>query len=207
MHIIGIFNNKSENSIAPMVQGFLDTKKIKLNIMGRKAFLGMDTASLKAYLKELSDNNTDLLVLNLSPDDSLQNIFDWLKLDLVLYCSGNEYDTNDPLIMTRLFDITDSKGILVFNDDYRYPMVDENTNSIVNKQILTYGFGDSAVISASSTGEDISNDGCLLSLQKTITTLHGYITEPQEYRLNVESYNLTGNDLLAGAAFIIAYGC
>ena len=205
MLIAGITGQEGIIETANLVNSLLSSRGKKVSIIDSKNLMEMSSQLINNYINELSKNNVDILILKISLFDIEKDVFENIHFDMMLYTNKSDTfkeanTTGYNKAMKKSFTLLNEKGTAIINiDDKDLMQFSENEKYY----IITYGFNSNAVITTSSIGDILFEDNFLCYLQRTISTRNGIVIEPQEYRIKIESNNLSTYDILAAASFAI----
>jgi len=208
MLIAGITGQNNRSGTASLVSSFFSSWGKKISIVDYGDIIDLDAFRLKSYFYELAKNNTDILLLKISPDDSDRAILQKTHFDIMIYVDKSDDIKGvniDSYIkkMHRLFSLLNRKGIAIVNADDA-----ELLHFLDGREccVVTFGFNPKASITASSTGDTVFNDTYMFCLQRSIVAINGTVIEPQEFRIKIDLMETGEYNLLAAAAFSIVYG-
>ncbi|MDP4094149.1 MAG: Mur ligase family protein [Bacillota bacterium] len=208
MLITGIIGCSSKENTANIINSILSQNGEKISIIELKELAELGEKRVKSYLNELDKNETDILIIKIGITDMDKYILEYLDFDVMIYndkaddLKGINIDEYTDL-MRSIFARLGEKGTAIVNADSG-----ELIQFIqgMKRYVVSYGFNPKASITASSTGDILSENGFLCCLQRTISAKNGKLMEPQEYKINIENNKSDVYNLLAAATFAIVNG-
>ncbi len=207
MLIAGIAGSEGNLQTANLINNILSSTGKKISVIDSKNLLGANINRIKAYIKELEKNSTDILLLKINLNDVEMFLAKDMHFD-VMICPGNSKGTGmDGIAMSegmeKIFLLLADKGTAIVNvDDSELIKMLQG----MKHNVVTYGFNTKASVTTSSIGDVLFKDGFICCLQKTISARNGALMEPQEYKLKLDSGELDTHDVLAAASFAIVNG-
>lgn len=208
MLLAGILGRLGVLETAGMINSFSNLTEKKISIIDSAILTELTVATMRSYVRELEKNGIEILVLKINIPDITKKTFRALSFDIIIYTDKADngkgiYINNCSEVLFDVFSLLDKKGIVIVNID--------DTKLISYLQglecyIVTYGFNKKASITASSIGDSVFKDNFMCCLQRTISTRHGQLIDPQEYMIRIENENSDPYNILAAAAFAIVNG-
>jgi len=205
MIIAGVIGGEKKAETAKIISSIFGAKGNKVNIIDSSSLANLGCTKIRAYIKELEKNGTDLLILKASVPDAEKGIFDGVEFDFVIYTDRTDVGPDSEVLtcssgLGRVFSLMDEKGVAIVNVD------DSDIIQMLTEmkyRFVTYGFNDKASVTTSSIGDSVFTDGFICCLQQPISTQNGRIIEPQEYKLKFAESEFDSNSVLAAASFAI----
>ncbi len=208
MLIAGIISQSNKESTANLINSIFSASKKRFSIVDSKSIANLDVKRFKAYLSELLNNNTDILILKVNIFDLYKEIFSYLKFDIIIFTDKAD-DFKERISdaykesMRRAFSLLDEKGIAIVNADDN-----ELTNFLngIKHYIITYGFNLKASITTSSVGDLVDKSDIMCCLQRTVFARNGSVIEPQEFIIKTQPEMYDPYNVLAAATFALVNG-
>ncbi len=208
MILTGIISQNENEKTSALIGSILSESGMKTSIIDFKELRNLDDKSVRSYTSELSKAGTDVLVLKIKPSDVENAIPASIHFDVMIYndkaddLKEMDIDCYKNLIR-QMFSRLDEKGTAILNVDY---------NELIQflegmkRHVVSYGFNSKASITASSTGDSMTDNVFLCCLQRTISARNGKLIEPQEYRINMGNNGFDAYDILAATTFAVLNG-
>ena len=158
----------------------------------------------RKYYKVLKDKYTDILIVKLTREGILNNVYKKIPLDVVIVTSDALTDTKGNNSKLYGHKIINSIG------NYSYTIIpaafENKANLGKNKrQLITYGMGRNAMVSASSIDIDVEGYHLLqCCIKSAIETFQGKVIDEQEFAIKVAQKDV--DITLAGIATLLIYG-
>lgn len=208
MLITGIVGQNDKEKTANIINSILHNSKKRISIVDSKNLSGLDGKRVKGYLSELEKNNTDILILKLDLSEISEEIYDYLRFDIIVFTDkadeiNGENELNYMELVRRAFSLLNEKGIAIVNAD------DNDLNGFfkdIKHYIVTYGFNPKASMTTSSIGDLMVKENMLCCLQRKIYTKNGTVIEPQEFKVRTNLEGIDPNNVLAAATFALVNG-
>jgi UDP-N-acetylmuramate-alanine ligase len=204
----GIMGSEGKLQTANLINSILSSTGKKISVVDSKNLLGFDKKRIRAYIYELENNNTDILLLKLDISDVEKFLSNEMHFDIIIY-TGKSDDASEDENST---DAVGKDKVMLLLADKGIAIVNEDDNGLINlfqgikHPVVTYGFNTKASVTTSSIGDELYKNGFICCLQKTISANNGTIIEPQEYKLKLDSNEIDSHNVLAAASFAIVNG-
>ena len=205
MLISGIIGEKETAKTSNLISSILSKTGKKISVVELNNLSLLDFQRIKTYIEELINNNIDILVIRINYADLDNSILDYFKFDVVIYTHNFKDLDNKNLSASleakkRVLSLMNENGVSIasFDDIELVSFISE-----MKKCMLTYGFNSKASITASSTGDMISNSNFICCLQKTIFIKKGMHLGPQEFQIKINHEGMDVYNILAAVAFVI----
>ncbi len=205
MLIAGIIGKHDKERTASLINSIAQNSHKKISTLNSKDLTCLDVETLKDYLLQLERNNIDIFILKLDLPDISEDIYDYLRFDIIVFTDKADEINGDGTkvhveLMRKAFSLLNENGIAIINAD------DNDLTEFfrgIKHYTVTYGFNLKASVTTSSIGDPMSNDNILCCLQRRIHTRNGSIIEPQEFRVKTIFEDTDPNNILAAAVFAL----
>lgn len=208
MILTGIISQNENEKTSVLIGSILSEAGMKTSVIDFKELRNLDDTSVKSYISELNKAGTDILVLKIKPSDVENTIPASIHFDVMIYNDKaddlKEIDKDSyKNLIRQMFSRLDEKGTAILNVDYNELI---QFLEGIKRHVVSYGFNSKASITASSTGDSMSENVFLCCLQRTISARNGKFVEPQEFRINVGIDSFDAYDILAATTFAVLNG-
>ncbi len=208
MILTGIISQNENEKTSVLIGSILSEAGMKTSVIDFKELRNLDDTSVKSYISELNKAGTDILVLKIKPSDVENTIPASIHFDVMIYNDKaddlKEIDKDSyKNLIRQMFSRLDEKGTAILNVDYNELI---QFLEGIKRHVVSYGFNSKASITASSTGDSMSENVFLCCLQRTISARNGKFVEPQEFRINVGNDSFDAYDILAATTFAVLNG-
>jgi hypothetical protein len=208
MIVTGIIGQNDNEKTSTLINSILAEAGRKTSIADFKELCSLDDKSIKTYINELYKNDTDMLIFKIRPSEVDGIIPGCIDFNIMIYndkaddLKGFNIENYKDLIR-KIFSMLDEKGTAILNIDYSELI---QFLQGMKRHVVSYGFNSKASITASSTGDSMSENVFLCCLQRTISAKNGKLIEPQEYRIKVGNDGFDAYDVLAATTFAVVNG-
>jgi UDP-N-acetylmuramyl tripeptide synthase len=206
--IAGIFGKLGKAGTVSLIESLLSSSGEKYSVTDTKKLSVLELPQIKYYTEELRKNNTDVLLIKINPLEISENILKGLNFDIIL-CSDKADDFNRTEF-NRYRQLLEHKGLQCS----KKPVVIVNGDDMSVSRLLegyeyytvTYGYNSRASVTASSVGDNLSENGFICCTQRGICSIRGGVVEPQEFKMDIERESNNSHNILAAAAFAVVIG-
>lgn len=191
MIAIGITGLEKESGIVGMYRNIVKKAGLRVNIIESYSvwFESHSDISMKEYLKELEKNQSDIVVIKITPEKLEKGMYKDVKFDILVY--DNIIGTKNSVIQAdilkhekAIFDAMNKEDIAIVNIDNQTVLKLLEGSKMC---VITYGLSSKATIIPSSIKEEADSSTFIYCLQRTINTIEKKSIEPQEFPVTVAS--------------------
>ena len=190
MLIVGVIGINSREQTVTSLYNLFKSNGFKVNMLEIDE-KGSSIKNLKQYIKILSNNNTEILIISISCYNIQEEFYKGIKFDIIAHLTNdkdNIIKENMDLVIEnekKIFNKLKSNSFAVINiDNDDYIKLLEGIRTC----IITYGYNSKATITSSSI--DDNSNTLSISQQRAIKTHENSVIEPQELVIKINDYNI-----------------